>query len=215
MSWVLNVGGGSKRIPIPHHYEGWEHVLLDIDPSQGPDVVCDARDLATELAAASYDAVYCSHNLEHYWRHDVAAVLAGFAHVLKPDGFVELAVPDLIAVVADMERRGLDVDDVLYVSPAGPITVNDVIYGFGRQIAESGNDFYAHKNCFTPKSLRRVLEKAGFPWVFVARGRYELHAFAFKLEPTAEQRALLKLQSFESSPSSGTPPPPPMRPASE
>jgi len=32
MKKVLNVGGGSKNIPIPPLYSGWEHVLLDIDP---------------------------------------------------------------------------------------------------------------------------------------------------------------------------------------
>ena len=31
-SRVLNVGGGSKDIPIPSHYANWRHDLLDIDP---------------------------------------------------------------------------------------------------------------------------------------------------------------------------------------
>ena len=96
MKRVLNVGGGAKSIPIPLHYEGWEHVLLDIDPRQKPDVVCDARELGT-LPADLYDAVYCSHNLEHYWRHDAPLVVAGFAHVLRGHGFAEVAVPDLKA----------------------------------------------------------------------------------------------------------------------
>lgn len=42
---VLNVGGGSKAIPIPARYTGWEHVLLDIEPLPDVDVVMDARDL--------------------------------------------------------------------------------------------------------------------------------------------------------------------------
>src|SRR6266446_7887238 len=53
--------------------------------------VCSS-DLA--LAASQFDAVYCSHNLEHYYRHDGATVLRGFLHVLKPDGFAEIKVPD-------------------------------------------------------------------------------------------------------------------------
>src|SRR6476620_11662263 len=44
---VLNVGGYSKTVAIPAHYAGWEHVLLDIDPASGADVVCDARQLDT------------------------------------------------------------------------------------------------------------------------------------------------------------------------
>ena len=62
---VLNVGGGSKDIPLPPHYAGWEHVLMDIDPKGQPDLVCDARELPA-LPAGQYDAIFCSHNLEHY-----------------------------------------------------------------------------------------------------------------------------------------------------
>ncbi len=150
---VLNVGRGSNTIAIPAHYEGWEHVLLDVNPAQKADVACDARELAT-LPAALYDAVYCSHNLEHYWRHDLPRVLAGFVHVLHAGGFAEVRVPDLRAVFAEMMKRGIDIDDTLYQSDAGPITVNDVIYGFGRQIAQSGNDFYAHRTA-SPRTRSR------------------------------------------------------------
>lgn len=84
---VLNVGGNNKKIPLPPQYAGWEHVMLDIDPAGAPDVVCDGRELST-LPSATYESVYCSHNLEHYYHHEVHRVLAGFAHVLKQDGFV-------------------------------------------------------------------------------------------------------------------------------
>ena len=90
---VLNVGGGSKQIQLPFAYDGFEHVLLDIDPRGSPDIVCDARNLTT-LDAGQFDAVYCSHNLEHYYRHDVQKVLTGFLHVLKDNGFVHIQVPD-------------------------------------------------------------------------------------------------------------------------
>jgi hypothetical protein len=55
---VLNVGGNNKEIPIPDHYSGWRHDLLDIDPSGKPDIVCDARTMTT-LARDLYDAVCC------------------------------------------------------------------------------------------------------------------------------------------------------------
>jgi predicted SAM-dependent methyltransferase len=42
--------------------------------------------------------VYCSHNLEHYYHHEVPRVLAGSLHVLKPHGFAEIRVPDVEAV---------------------------------------------------------------------------------------------------------------------
>jgi SAM-dependent methyltransferase len=191
MRKVLNVGGNNKQIPIPAHYRGWQHDLLDIDASREPDVVCDAREM-TKLPAGTYDAVYCAHNLEHYWRHDLPRVLTGFAHVLRPDGFVEAVVPDIKAVFIEMLERKLDIDDVLYMSPAGPpVTVNDVIYGWGREIEESGEDFYAHKNGFTDRSLTLTLRAHGFEHVFISYGEREVSALAFRREPTDEQRKLL------------------------
>src|SRR4051812_19058162 len=94
MRSFLNVGGGNKNIPLPAYYEGWEHVLLDIDPKGKPDVVCDARQLS-QLPTSQYDAIYCSHNLEHYYHHDVAKVLAGFLHVMKDNAFAHIRVPDM------------------------------------------------------------------------------------------------------------------------
>ena len=78
------MGGNSKAIPLPPQYAGFEHLLLDIDPTGNPDVLCDAREL-TKLDAEQFDMVYCSHNLEHYYRHDVPRVLNGFFNVLKTE----------------------------------------------------------------------------------------------------------------------------------
>jgi hypothetical protein len=190
----LNVGGGSKSIPVPDHYRGWIHLLLDIDPAGNPDVVCDARELAV-LEPAIVDAVYCSHNLEHYYQHDVPKVLKGFRHVLKSTGFAEIRVPDLRSVMHRFASGKLDIDDVLYASAAGPISVHDVIYGWGAQIEKSGVDFYAHKTGFTDTALRRRLQDAGFHKVLVAENReaFELCALAFKHEPTPEQLIMFGL----------------------
>src|SRR5204863_5017409 len=130
---VLNVGGANKQIAIPDHYNGWNHLLLDIDPASGADVICDARELET-FDPEQFDAVYCAHNLEHYYRHDGAKVLRGFQHVLKPDGFVEIRVPDLQSVIQRVVESKMDLEDVLYVSASGPITALDVIYGYGKEI---------------------------------------------------------------------------------
>ena len=199
---VLNVGGNNKAIPIPAFYEGWQHILLDIDPAGGPDVVCDARSLSN-LPRAEYDSVYCSHNMEHYYRHDAHKVLAGFLHVLREDGFAFIRVPDMEELMRSVAGNNLDIDDFLYESPAGPITVRDVIYGYGREIETSGNDFYAHKNGFTRKSLTAILKEAGFVHVFTRTGNLEVTAVAFKKEPDDFANGLLDLSgafSAESKP---------------
>jgi hypothetical protein len=191
-SIVLNVGGNSKDIPIPGHCAGWTHLLLDIDPTGNPDIVCDARVLDM-LTASQFDAVYCSHNPEHYYKHDAAQVLRGFLHVLKPDGFAEIRVPDLLCVMQHVVATGMDIEDTLYVSAAGPIAVRDVLYGLGRQIEESGEDFFAHKTGFTPTTLSAFLRQAGFAQVFVQprKEAFEVRAVAFKAHFTPQQRATL------------------------
>lgn len=192
MKKVLNVGGSNKAIPLPPQYSGFEHLLLDIDPKGSPDIVCDARMLTT-LEAGQFDSVYCSHNLEHYYRHEVPKVLAGFFHVLKDDGFAQVRVPDLHEVMRVTIERVLDIDDVLYQSPAGPIMVLDVLYGYSVEIEQSGQDFYAHKTGFTKKSLLTALLKAGFSKVYIRAGNLEIDALAFKDNPDQDTRALFNL----------------------
>ena len=189
---VLNVGGNSKEIPLPPEYAGFDHWLLDIDPKGSPDIVCDARELAT-LEGGVFDAVYCSHNLEHYYRHDVPRVLAGFQHMLKDGGFAHIRVPDINEVMRLTIERGLDIDDVLYTSPSGPIMVLDVLYGYTVQIERSGQDFYAHKTGFTQKSLLSALERAGFSRIYSTLGNLEISAIAFKGKPDAAVCALFSL----------------------
>ena len=185
MRRLLNVGGGSKSIQLPPEYEGFEHVLLDIDPEGKPDIVLDGRQLG-QLPPAQFDAVYCSHNLEHYFRHDVPKVLGGFFHVLKPGGFAQIRVPDLMELMQQVVHRQIDLEETLYVSPAGPIAPIDVIYGLGRQIETSGVDFFAHKTGFSAQSLTRAVEAAGFSPNFAKVGGLEINLIAFKGAPDPE-----------------------------
>ncbi len=189
---VLNVGGNSNAIQLPSQYDNYNQILLDIDPKGSPDIVCDAREL-TSLDATQFDAVYCSHNLEHYYRHDVPVVLSGFLHVLKDGGFAHIRVPDINEVMRVTIERGLDIDDKLYQSPAGPITVLDVLYGYGVKIEQSGQDFFAHKTGFTQKSLNSVLQKTGFSKIYSLVGNLEINAIAFKGVPDQIARSLFNI----------------------
>ena len=199
MKRVLNVGGNSKDIALPPQYAGFEHLLLDIDPRGDPDICCDARELRS-LAEEQFDAIYCSHNLEHYYRHDVPRVLAGFLHALKPGGFAHIRVPDLNDLFRQVVARKLDVEDVLYTSSLGPIMVLDVIYGYSVEIERSRQDFYAHKTGFTEKSLVAALKHAGFGDIVHRTGSLEIEAVAFKGQPLAENIRLWALPVPEQQP---------------
>lgn len=188
----LNVGGNNKAVALPDWCAGFEHVLLDIDSAGQPDIVMDAREL-DQLEPGQFDAIYCSHNLEHYYRHDVSKVLTGFLSVLKEGGWAHIRVPDIQAVMKVVIEKNMDIEDVLYVSSSGPIMVLDVLYGFSKQIEQSGQDFYAHKTGFTRKSLIKILRQIGFSEVYVACNHYEIKAMAFKGKPEAWAMDLLGL----------------------
>ncbi len=193
MKRVLNVGGNDRSIiALPAEYAGFEHVLLDIDPSVKPDILCDARQLAT-LDVGQFDAVHCSHNLEHYHLHDVPKVLAGFMHVLKDGGIAQIKVPDIAEVMRIAVERKLDVEDTIYQSSIGPISVHDILYGHGREIERSGQDFYAHKTGFTPRLMSKVIHQAGFSRMYSMVGNLEIHVLAFKGLPDPSLRAIFKL----------------------
>lgn len=195
MKKLLNVGGNNKSLLLPECYDDYEHLLLDIDPRGEPDILCDARELS-KLPEAQFDTIYCSHNLEHYYRHDVRKVLEGFLHVLKDSGFAHIKVPDINAVMRTTIEKNLDIDDVLYTSSAGPIMVSDVIYGYSVEIENSGNDFFAHKTGFTAKSLVDALANAGFAYVYTCcdYDNFEIVAIALKQAPDQYVRELFGLQ---------------------
>ena len=188
----LNVGGNHKQMPIPACYDGWRHDLLDIDPGCKPDVLCDARDIC-KLKPRQYDSIYCSHNLEHFFAHDLPLVLSGFRIVLKKDGFAYIRVPDLGALMKRVVAEELDLDDILYDSSAGSIRVRDVIYGLGSEIERSGTDFFAHKTGFTVRSLQKVLFAARFDNVYIQVGDLEIVAVAFMQSPQEWQLRMLGL----------------------
>lgn len=192
---VLNVGGGSKGVALPPHFQEWEQLLLDIDPRVGADLVCDARALRETAAANAFDAVYCSHNLEHYYRHDVDKVLQGFLHVLKADGFAEIRVPDIGELIKLLAQGDLDIEQEIYKANVGSITAHDVFYGYAPEIEASGQDFYAHKTGFSRDSLLRALRTNGFGEIYLAPplALLELHAFAFKTKADAGLRVTLGL----------------------
>ncbi len=158
---VLHVGCGPD-IPGALHAEfrsaEWKEIRLDVDAAVEPDVVASMTEMP-QIGDESIDAVWSSHNLEHLYAHEVPLALAEFHRVLKPGGFVLLIVPDLQQVARRVAEGKLE--ETLFVSPAGPITAIDMIYGFRPRLAE-GHVHMAHKTGFTPQSLADKLTEAGF-----------------------------------------------------
>lgn len=177
---VLHVGCGAKsatRLHAIFQTGGWDEVRLDIDQSTSPDISGSIVDMRGFAEDESCDAIWASHVIEHLSQHEVAKALAEFRRVLVASGFALLRTPDIECVgqfIIDGRIR-----DVIYTSPAGPITPLDMIYGHGASIA-TGLDAMRHGTAFTQDSMADELLKAGFTELRVARtGTFEVWAIAF------------------------------------
>lgn len=136
----------------------WEEVRLDIDPNVKPDIVGDITNM-DQVADNAYEALFSSHNLEHLYSHQVMTALAEFYRVLKIGGYALVRVPNIQQVAEIIAQDKLE--ETLYVSPEGPVSAIDILYGFRPSVA-AGNLFMAHRTAFTPRSLGEKMSRAGF-----------------------------------------------------
>lgn len=157
----LNVGSGPKATPfLPPWLEGpdWIETRLDIDPNLQPDIVASATEMRM-VPDRSFDALWAANIVEHLFAHEVPLALREFARVIKPDGLVQVYVPNL-KLAAELIVAG-KLEDVACMSDAGPIAPIDIVFGFRRAIAE-GRVHMAHKTGFIGPTLERALRSAGF-----------------------------------------------------
>ncbi len=188
MRRVLNAGSGppSNRHLHPIFTKGdWDEIRLDIDPQAAAHLTGSIVDMSGLIAAQSFDAVWSSHSLEHLYAHEVPRALSEFFRILKPDGFALVSSPDLETVAALVAAQGLD--HPAYMSPAGPITPLDMLFGHTASIAR-GLTSMAHNTGFTCASLGNALAQAGFAMVLVKRDRFDLWALA--LMQDADKKAI-------------------------
>jgi predicted SAM-dependent methyltransferase len=177
---VLHTGCGiysaTKLHPI-FRGRGWRETRLDIDSGVRPDIVCSVRDMTSCVLSGAYDAVWSSHHIEHLHAHEVPRAFKEIFRVLKADGFALIRCPDLESVAETLLRDGPD--HMAYLSPAGPISALDMLYGHGVSIA-GGNMAMQHRTGFTADLLGRLLIDAGFAEVHTKRAaNFDLWAVAF------------------------------------
>jgi SAM-dependent methyltransferase len=159
---LLNVGAGhpksGARIPAAFESPEWREVRLDIDTNNEPDIVGTMLEMS-EVASASVDAIYSSHNIEHLYPDEIPIALTEFLRVLKPDGFALITCPDLQSAAQMIAEDKLM--ETAYTSPAGPVTPFDIVYSH-RLFTGRDKPFMAHHCGFTLKVLIGTLRANGF-----------------------------------------------------
>jgi hypothetical protein len=200
MPTLLHVGCGRKdktKTTKAFNTPEWQEIRLDIDPQSKPDVVASMLDMSS-VASQSVDAIFTSHNLEHLYPHEVPLALLEFQRVLSPQGFLVATCPDLQEIGRLVgEGRLLE---PLYISPAGPISALDVMYGHRKSLIK-GNHFMAHKCGFTLKALVELISAVGFAKVAGFRRKapyFDLWVVASKARQTEEEITAL-LQAHQPS----------------
>ena len=181
MKQLLHVGCGRSRkdnTTAGFNNSEWNEIRLDIDSGVEPDVIGSMTDMEA-VPSESVDAVFSSHNIEHLYPHEVPVALSEFLRVLKIGGFAVVTCPDLQPVCQLIAQDKLT--EPAYVSPAGPISPLDILYGHRPQMAR-GNLFMAHHCGFTNKVLRDTLLASGFKSVigFARPFAFDLWAIASK-----------------------------------
>jgi ubiquinone/menaquinone biosynthesis C-methylase UbiE len=178
---LLHVGCGAwDPLKLPEKFRDlqlWEEIRFDIDPNVKPNIIGDIRNMV-DVKTETMDAIWSSHNIEHLYAHEVPLALKEFYRVLKKGGELLITLPDMQSVAEYIVADKLE--DVLYISPAGPITPLEVLYGYGKSI-KNGNLYMAHKTAFTAKTLENKLSQAGFTNIKIIRDQhFNLWGSAYK-----------------------------------
>lgn len=179
---ILHIGCGYSH--LTEDYDDIEEVRLDICDWVHPDIVLDACKLKT-LPKASFDGAWMSHMLEHVYEHQIQTVLTGVIHILKPDGFLYVQVPNLMYVFKSVVEDNASLDEVLYESRIGiKIRPLDVLFGCQeavmREQVGSIEIFNQHKVGFDDRFLLNNLTTAGFMNTFMGVKGCEIKAIACK-----------------------------------
>lgn len=132
----LDLGPGDKR------NEGY--LSVGFDPTF--DFVCDLRELCIPDDFA--DEAMAIHVIEHFYLWDVVNVLKEWKRVLKPGGLLALECPDLYKCCLN------------FVKDRGANPRNSILGIYGD--AGYNDPLMLHRHGYTPRTLAKLLKKAGF-----------------------------------------------------
>lgn len=127
------------------NYKPTGYLTVDIDPVHNPDIVADVTNMHN-VESSSCDEVLASHVLEHISWPDSFKALAEFSRILKYDGVLRIAVPDVMALLQQIKSSDSD------------FFAMGLIYGVGGR----DNSLEVHRFGFTQRMLIDILDVLGF-----------------------------------------------------
>jgi predicted SAM-dependent methyltransferase len=155
---ALRINLGCGHIPLR------DYVNVDMRDLPGVDIVAEVDDLPFE--AASIDEVSSAHLLEHFPQEMLRRRLLPYWHgLLRPGGIFRAITPDGAAMLAGVGSGTYAFEEF-----------REVVFGAQDYVGDY------HYNMFTPDSLGRLLEEAGFRRVTVPiTGRRNGKCFEFEI----------------------------------
>jgi hypothetical protein len=188
----LHVGCGYSRkqqTVLGFQSDDWQEIRLDTNANVQPDIVASMTDMSM-VPAGLVDAVVSSHNIEHLYLDQAGIALTEFHRVLADDGFLLITCPDMQAVAALIAEDHLD--ETAYVSPAGPVTPLDIVYGM-QSLLVAPEYYMAHRSCFTLRTLITAVRKAGFTECYGIRRPEQFDLWVLAHKQALSKEALERL----------------------
>ncbi len=127
------------------NYRPFGYTTVDIDPQHSPDILADITNMSS-VEDSTCSEVCASHVLEHLSWPDSFKALIEFTRVLKTDGILRVAVPDVLSLLRRIEECD------------GEFWAMGLLYGVGGR----ENDLEIHRYGFTQKMLFEILTFLGY-----------------------------------------------------
>ncbi len=200
----LNLGSGDCPL------EGWEN----LDAKHGHRLYpISYNGLGTPLGDDSADEIRASHVLEHFPHHQTLDVLKEWVRVLKPGGWLKIAVPDFDWIVRQYVDGGAVIRPDEFPLQNSLVTLLEELPGGRAMIAPLEgylmgghvDEHDGHKALFTHKKLYGLLNAAGLvniqPWTSeiadCASLPVSLNLMGQKPEAPGGRNDLTKCQSWD------------------